>query len=87
MASKPSKPRKPRKRTPKPKVPAEAELKPHKIVGQLIGAIHNEHGEIVGEESMGEVAIFKPNFSKLPDFVEAAVKVRRKEEERARGEG
>lgn len=65
----------PKKRVPrKPKKPAEAELKPHKIVGQLIGARFNEHGEIVGEESMGDVAIFKPNFGKVQQMVDRAIK-------------
>jgi hypothetical protein len=52
---------------------APAELRPHKIIGQLIGARYNEHNEIVGEEVMGEVAIFKPNFGKLEELVEEAV--------------
>jgi hypothetical protein len=50
-----------------------AELRPHKIVGQLIGARYNEHNEIVGEEVMGEVAIFKPNFGKVAELVDEAV--------------
>ena len=55
------------------KTPAEAELKAHKIVGQLIGARYNEHGEIVGEEVMGQVAIYRPNFSKVEQIVDQAV--------------
>jgi len=57
----------------KPAKPAEAELRPHKIVGQLIGARFNEHGDIVGEQVMGEVAIFRPNFGKVPQLVEKAI--------------
>jgi hypothetical protein len=56
----------------RPTKPAEASLRPHKIVGQLIGARYNEHGEIVGEEVMADVAIFKPNFGKVEQAVEAA---------------
>jgi hypothetical protein len=78
-------------KSPKPKKPAEEELRPHKIIGQLIGARFNEHGEIVAEEVMGEVAIFKANFSKLPAIVDAAVAAAREEEEMVRraqgGEG
>lgn len=52
---------------------APAELQPFKIVGQLIGARYDEHGEIVGEEVMGEVAIYRANFSKLEELVDRAV--------------
>jgi hypothetical protein len=52
--------------------PADA-LRPHKIVGQLIGSRHNEEGEIVGEEVMGEVAIYRPNFGKVEQLVNEAV--------------
>jgi hypothetical protein len=55
-------------------VDSPTELRPHKIIGQLVGARFNEHGEIVGEEVMGEVAIFKPNFGKVEQLVEAAIK-------------
>lgn len=61
-----------RKRTPKPKAPA-AELKPLKIVGNLIGARYNEHGEVVSEEVMGEVAIYAPNFGKVNQLVDKAL--------------
>jgi len=62
-----------RKRPPRAK-PKAPELRPHKIVGQLIGARFNEHGEIVGEEVMGEVAIFRPNFGRVEQLVTDAVK-------------
>jgi hypothetical protein len=54
----------------KPKKPAEAELQPHKIVGQLIGARYNEHGDMVSEELMGDVVIYRANFSKVEQAVE-----------------
>jgi len=60
-----------------PKKPSEAELVPHKIVGELIGKRLNEHGDIIGEEAMGPVAIFAANFGKLPQLID-------KELERAR---
>jgi hypothetical protein len=49
------------------------ELKPFKIVGQLIGARYNAEGEIVGEEVMGEVAIYRSNFSKVEEIIDQAV--------------
>lgn len=49
------------------------ELKPFKIVGQLIGACHNAEGEIVGEESMGPVVIYRSNFSKVEEIIDLAV--------------
>jgi hypothetical protein len=49
------------------------ELKPFKIVGQLIGARYNAEGEIVGEEVMGEVAIYRSNFGKVDQIVDQAV--------------
>jgi len=52
---------------------AQPELKPFKIVGQLIGARYNAEGEIVGEEVMGPVAIYRSNFSKLEQIVDQAV--------------
>jgi hypothetical protein len=67
----------------KPKAPRE--LMPHKIVGQLVGKRLNEHGEIVAEEPMGDVAIFSANFSKVPQLVKDAVEQTR-EIERIRRE-
>lgn len=60
------------KRASKPR-PPEPELRPHKIVGQLVGAYFNEHGEIVGEEVIGEVAIFKAKFGRLNQEADRAV--------------
>lgn len=77
---KPTKKRPPRK----PKKPAEAELQPFKLVGQLIGARYNEHGEIVGEEIMGDVAIYASNFSKVDQIVKQAVEQAREQERLAR---
>jgi hypothetical protein len=57
------------------------ELRPHKIVGQLIGARFDEHGEIVGEEVMGEVVLYKPHFGKLPQMIDDAVKVAKERNE------
>jgi hypothetical protein len=69
----------PKKRAPrKPKKPAEAELKPFKIVGQLVGARYNEHGDVVGEDVMGDVAIYAVNFSRVKQIVDQAVKDARK---------
>ena len=55
----------------KPKAPPE--LKPFKIVGQLIGARYDEHGDVVGEEIMGEVAIYRSNFKRVDELVNEAV--------------
>jgi hypothetical protein len=52
---------------------APSELKPFKIIGQLIGARYNAEGEIIGEEVMGEVAIYRSNFSKVEELVDQAV--------------
>lgn len=57
-------------KTPKPKASNEAELRPHKIVGQLVGACFNAKGEIIGEEVMGEVAIFRAQFAEVPKLIE-----------------
>lgn len=56
---------------------ASPELKPFKIVGQLIGARYNADGEIVGEEVMGEVAIYRSNFDKVEQLVHDAVEAAR----------
>jgi|GEM_PF-6899305 len=53
----------------KPKPP---ELRPFKIVGQLVGALYDEDGEIVGEQVMGEVAIYRKSFAKVPKLVDDA---------------
>lgn len=66
-----------KKRTPKKR----NELKPHKIVGQLFGALYNEHGEQIGEEVMGNVEIFRANFGKVPQLVDQALKEKKKAEE------
>jgi hypothetical protein len=58
-----------RRRKPKTKPP---ELRPFKIVGQLIGALYDEQGEIVGEQVMGEVAIYRKSFAKVPELVDDA---------------
>lgn len=49
------------------------ELQPFKIVGQLIGARYNSEGDIIGEEVMGQVAIYRPNFGEVEKMVEEAV--------------
>lgn len=49
------------------------QLEPFKIVGQLIGVLRNEDGEIVSEQVMGEVAIYRANFTKLEEIVDQAV--------------
>lgn len=64
----------------KPKKPSEAKLEPFKIVGQLVGARKNEHGEIVSEEPMGEVQIYAANFDKVKHNVDLAVKRLREQE-------
>lgn len=67
----------------KPKKPSESELRPHKIVGQLIGARYNEHGEVVDERRMADVQIFRPNFKYLERDVKRAVEQARKAEEQS----
>jgi len=52
---------------------APDELKPFKIIGQLIGTRHNANGEIVSEEVMGSVAIYSSNFSKVDEIIDQAV--------------
>jgi hypothetical protein len=59
-----------RQRNRRPK--ASAELRPFKIVGKLIGAQYNEHGEVVGEVMMGDVAIYRTNFGKVKQLVDQA---------------
>ncbi len=59
------------RRKTKPKPP---ELRPFKIVGQLVGALYDEDGEIVGEQVMGEVAIYRKSFGKVPKLVDDAWK-------------
>lgn len=68
----------------KPKAFAEDELRPHKIVGRLIGTRHNEHGEIIAEEVMGEVAIFSAHFDNVRQMVEDGVNEVREEQEMLR---
>jgi hypothetical protein len=53
--------------------PVANELEPFKIVGQLIGIRRNADGEITGEEVMGEVAIYRPNFGRVEQLVDEAV--------------
>lgn len=50
-----------------------SDLTPHKIVGQLIGTRHNEDGDIIAEEIMGEVAIYRANFGKVEELVDLAI--------------
>ncbi len=50
------------------------ELRPFKIVGQLVGALYDEDGEIVGEQVMGEVAIYRQSFGKVSKLVDDAWK-------------
>ena len=54
--------------------PKPPELRPFKIVGQLIGALYDDEGEIVGEQVMGEVAIYRKSFGKVSALVDDAWK-------------
>ncbi len=54
-------------------VTPERDLEPFKIVGHLIGVHRNAEGEIMGEEIMGEVAIYRPNFGRVKELVEEAL--------------
>lgn len=72
-------PKKKRPRKRKPKTPREEELVPHKIVGHLVGARFNEHGEIVGEEIMSELTVFRPNFKHIERNINRAVKKAKEE--------
>lgn len=49
------------------------ELEPFKIVGELVGVVRNEDGEIIGEEVMGRVAIYAANFGEVDTIVAEAV--------------
>lgn len=49
------------------------ELKPFKIIGQLIGARYDREGEIVGEEVMGELVIYRPQFAETDDLINDAI--------------
>jgi len=51
---------------------AEMPLEPFKIVGQLIGVRRNPEGEIVSEEPMGDVAIYRANFGRVAQLVDEA---------------
>lgn len=63
----------PAKEPPKePEATPERQLRPHKIVGQLVGVILNEKGEIVGEDVMGPVTIFKAQFGEVDSLIEDA---------------
>lgn len=64
----------------KPKKPSEAPLEPFKIEGTLIGARYNEHGKVVMTEPMGSVELFEPNFHKVRETVDKAVKRLREQE-------
>ena len=55
---------KPRPRPPKP-AGATAELRPFKMVGTLIGAHYDKDGNVVGEEPMGSVTIYAPQFGQF----------------------
>lgn len=50
-----------------------ADLTPFKIVGRLIGTRNDDDGNIVGEEVMGEVAIYATNFGNVQAMVDEAV--------------
>jgi hypothetical protein len=50
------------------------ELRPFKIVGHLVGALYDEDGDIVGEQVMGEVAIYRKSFDKVSELVDDAWK-------------
>jgi hypothetical protein len=51
----------------------EAELEPFKITGQLIGVVKDPDGNIVGEQIMADLAIYRPNFDKVEQLIEEAV--------------
>lgn len=66
----------------KPKAKAEdvgAELEPFKIVGQLVGARRNPAGEVVAEEVMGQVQIYRPNFGLVEQLIDEAMREARVE--------
>lgn len=69
------------KRPPAKKKPKYT-LRPHKIVGQLVAAVTDEKGEIVGEEVIGEVNIFRVQFPEVKKLADKAVQeaVRKGEE-------
>jgi len=48
--------------------------RPFKIVGKLIGAIHDEAGEVVGEPVLGDVVIYRAQFGELEALVERALR-------------
>ena len=58
--------------------PEGAELQPFKIVGQLIGARYDADGNVVGEEFMGEITIYRPLFGKVDQIVDEATARARK---------
>jgi hypothetical protein len=60
-----------------------SELKPFKIVGQLIGARYDEQGEIVGEEVMGQVGVYASQFGQVQELVDGAVEEMRAAEKAA----
>jgi hypothetical protein len=52
---------------------ASGELQPFKIIGQLVGVLYDADGNIVGEEVMGEVAIYRPNFGRVEQLIDEAI--------------
>jgi hypothetical protein len=52
---------------------AKAPLKPFKIIGQLVGAREDEAGEIIAEEGMGEICIYRSQFGEVEKLIEDAI--------------
>jgi hypothetical protein len=57
----------------RPESPPSDELRPFKMVGQLIASVHNVEGEIIGERAVAHVEIHQPNFANLPEVAEQTV--------------
>ena len=54
---------------PKPKRPTRTFV-PRRIVGELWGAWVDENGETVGEEQIGPVTLWRPDFPRVDEIVE-----------------
>lgn len=44
-------------------------LEPFKLVGELVALVKNDDGEVIGEQSVGQVSLYALDFDKLPDRV------------------
>jgi len=50
--------------------PVDSEIRAYKVVGQLVGQVLNDDGEVIGEVAMMPVNVFAADFGRFKELVE-----------------